>query len=94
MMMTEQEAKAKWCPNSRVMDSCTALSGNRWCEDSFNASTFQPLNACCASKCMAWRWASTDERGQPKFGRYQSEEECTNGVHLGYCGAFGRPGKE
>lgn len=44
--MTEDEAKTKWCPFSRVGDD-TLTANNRPSSASYD---------CIASACMAWRW--------------------------------------
>ncbi len=60
-MMTEDEAKQRWCPLVRFK------SGNTGSETAFNRQrgydeTAADLN-CIGSRCMAWHWrsASLDE---------------------------------
>jgi hypothetical protein len=50
MIVTENEARTKWCPHARDAD----LGGNR------DSSGEQPQVATCiGSQCMAWRWLQT-----------------------------------
>lgn len=89
MLVTEEEAKGKWCPHSRTVkyDVGTMFSSsprNRVVESeanevlaeiSYNLAGCQ----CIASQCMAWRWSEQLMR--------------TDGPVLprtGYCGLAGR----
>lgn len=75
--MTEQEAKAKWCPFARVAfgwnealrDSEQAVAATVNRGDNLSAHT-----SCIGSACMAWRW---DE----------NEPLCEHG----HCGLAGKP---
>lgn len=55
-MMTEEEAKAKWCPATMSSPAIYAPTG----EGLHAPGPFQ----CLASACMAWRWAY-DSEGYP-----------------------------
>jgi len=48
MMMTEEEAKTKWCPMVRVAHATTDIAVNRASEYSHTR--------CLASECMMWQW--------------------------------------
>ncbi len=57
-MLTEQEAKAKWCPFARTInrhDSGAAVAA-------VNRSSKYPYDncLCLASACMAWRFAEVE----------------------------------
>lgn len=63
-MLTEDEAKAKWCPFARICVSekdgseASVASFNRIAHrQTSNLLTPHAAN-CIASACMAWRWAS------------------------------------
>jgi hypothetical protein len=74
-MMTEEQAKTKWCPNARhVTEDDVGMPVANRCGEPWNDGgiTGLPWNKCVASDCMAWRFT----RHIPLAG---------------YCGAFGRP---
>lgn len=75
-MITEKEAKKRWCPHARVMvDQDVEVSVNR----SVRGGEPDPDCLCLASDCMAWRWES--------YRKLDDRE----GDRRGYCGAFGIP---
>lgn len=57
MLLTEEQARTKWCPHSRY-NSNGELASNRWKqsapEDQPHALNPVPCR-CIASECMAWR---------------------------------------
>lgn len=58
MLMTEEEAKTKWCPQVRY-GAFQEPAANRWKqsapEDQPHALNPVPCR-CIGSDCMAWRW--------------------------------------
>lgn len=65
MFITEEEAKKKWCPQSRVWysDGRTVSSYNR--KSSITVSPYNRKSmiipsdsGCIGSECMMWVWAS------------------------------------
>lgn len=78
-MMTEGEAKTKWCPYVRGPDvaGLGPVAANRTFEG-------EPRNGarCIASGCMAWRW----EGGGPPDPNWSDPDKAR-----GYCGNAGRP---
>ena len=50
-IMTEKEAKTKWCPMMRTGDPTTY---------DLNNNAFEATAKCIASNCMAWRLAHKD----------------------------------
>ena len=46
--MTEDEAKAKWCPHVRLHGRDSRV---------IDFEVAQPWVACIGSACMAWRWS-------------------------------------
>lgn len=77
MMLTEAEAKTKWCPFARItlQHDGTNVSWNRICTDDDKLSLTEHVR-CIASECMAWRW----EGGNPP---------APNHYKHGYCGLAG-----
>ena len=65
MILTEQEAKEKWCPFVRAYNGVTAVNTEYTVNTSKN-STHDARNPalcrCIASACMAWR-ISLDSKG-------------------------------
>lgn len=61
MSYTEEEAKTKWCPHTRVVWTSGNGPANRDMEtkaewpDTF--PDFAKQTSCIGSKCMAWRWS-------------------------------------
>lgn len=79
-MMTEEEARTKWCPMARVVGSVDMhdgppIGGNR-VGHPWRLSPFEEQCRCIASECMAWR-SVMDMRD-------------ASSDH-GYCGLAGRP---
>lgn len=92
MILTEEEAKTKWCPHVRQSDGIGEVATNRWDEDN------NPAYArCIASECMAWEWATKpnpdfkecnmwpDQRARHEMDRTLPDHE------RGYCGLSGKP---
>lgn len=51
-LTTEEEAKKKWCPFSRLTTGVDHRpAGNRPFDE-------HPAMACLGSSCMAWRWGA------------------------------------
>lgn len=60
--MTEDEAKAKWCPLARVWDigmDRAPVSFNR-VEYGINRLEVPDSALCLGSGCMAWRWTGKE----------------------------------
>jgi hypothetical protein len=81
-MLTEKQAREKWCPHSR--DSSTG--GNRARFGAQEALQYEAEACadfpCIASACMAWRWAGWEI--DPKSGR-----PIVSKPVAGYCGLAG-----
>lgn len=87
MLMTEKDAKTKWCSHTRVGEQASGAAENRP-DGSYN---------CIASACMAWRWA--EERNAEVEAEF--EASCPSGASMGcevvgpqpvgYCGLAGKP---
>ena len=64
MLLTEEQARNKWCPHARMTDDHSEASGgnNRW----LGVKGQENCN-CIASDCMAWRWADAE----PQYRRHR-----------------------
>jgi hypothetical protein len=84
-MMTEDEARKKWCPQVRfVISDKFGLTFNNRINSQAELSAQQDgrptASRCIASRCTAWRWIKPAQRK----GR-AVKHAC------GYCGLAGRP---
>lgn len=90
-MITEAEAKTKWCPfaNVYVPYQNTGAAGNRGLSTNNNLAT---LTLCVGSACMAWRWI---EPGHKKW--VPDDQHTDDGYYQrqapthGFCGLAGKP---
>lgn len=87
-MMTEEEAKKKWCPMAFP-------GGMAGCNRAMPIDDGEARSLCIGSKCMAWRWSTevatnSDSAGEFKFNPAPGPNDKDN-LPRGYCGAFGRP---
>lgn len=88
-MLTEEEAKGKWCPFARVaLDYGEGTAGSRMVASANRgwADLADHLNVdsrCIASQCMAWRPAVLPhQRNLPN---------PADAAPAGYCGLAGKP---
>lgn len=90
MLLSEEEAKTKWCPHA-VASHTDPRGGFR--------NDGRPIQfSCIASACMAWRWAySTYDTVEQRFlkpGEVYSLSDTKRYErrnHTGWCGLAGRP---
>lgn len=95
MILTEEEAKTKWCPHIRISaaicqggDIVAAAARNRvgelppTPEHPNDPSRFN----CCASECSQWRWGPS----QHYYVRVGNEKIPAE-ERRGYCGLAGKP---
>lgn len=106
-MITEAEAKTKWCPMARVAEvqrfgssepDCPVAAVNRG-SDALKDAAWAGHSLCIASACMMWRV------GDPVFvqnekpfvavehapGQFRKEYAAGVRVERGYCGLAGHP---
>jgi|HubBroStandDraft_1064217.scaffolds.fasta_scaffold778719_2 hypothetical protein len=93
VLVTEDDAKTKWCPFTRVGEQASGAAENRP-DGSFN---------CIGSACMAWRWKDDIERrwtqDAPEGDGWQRVEAIGGVAHWvrthktphGFCGIAGHP---
>ena len=77
-VMTEEEAKTKWCPHVRAM----ATFGDQFA-GTYNRSIHDdlPNPACIASDCMMWRWIMS-----PRDAAEINSRGDAGAVPSGHCG--------
>ena len=94
-MMTEAEAKKKWCPHIRITTGVhDSMSITNRCDT-------PTMTDCIASECMAWRWGGgklTKEQfdelradGLSIFEAAQWQKDNVESTTHGYCGLAGKP---
>lgn len=104
MLLTEDEAKTKWCPHYLQYQGDDGTGDNR------PGPGFNPL--CLGSACMAWRWGEPAEKHERRMcdacggSGYRDAAasicpKCDETGYIlipyptparqGYCGAFGKP---
>lgn len=93
--MTEEEAKAKWCPFAMAGSTTSGLGGfNRFIEPVKADS--EKLTRCIGSACMAWRWES-DADYEDRFIEWEDSaniggvQRGPEPIRIGHCGLAGRP---
>ncbi len=96
--MTEDEAKAKWCPFARSRDLGCEATVNRPFGGELKGSIADDECACLASACMAWRVLTRTEvrhrdghvvqPGEIYLRGHATPHQVSDG---GYCGLAGAP---
>ena len=80
MILTEEEARTKWCPEARVaIDAQGYSAANRFGDD--GKSYLGSQTFCIGSACMAWRWSLGDGIARV----------VNNSTLTGFCGKAGKP---
>ena len=85
-IVTEEEAKTKWCPFARVPVGTETLEwvvGNR--ANQTGPGGLYKGSKCIASQCMAWRWAGE------RLDAASHERADWKRETVGYCGLAGTP---
>lgn len=86
-MLTEEEAKAKWCPFAR--------SGNEAGCNRNGENGFAITPHCLGSTCMAWiSGGETTEfknKAETEFKRHGTRLIPTSADKIGFCGLAGKP---
>lgn len=61
-MLTEEQARTRWCPFTRVTGDGEEWHTNRPSHAEVHQKQF---DHCIASQCMAWRWGEAERNGAP-----------------------------
>ncbi len=89
VILTEEQARAKWCPWVRHVNAEMQACGNSM-PFSDGVRGMGPTANCIASKCMAWRWGWEQEQLPPE--RITKEYAQLVPSDHGYCGLAGKIG--
>ncbi|UKJ74551.1 hypothetical protein [Azospirillum brasilense] len=97
MLMTEEEARTKWCPMARNAgvtnrDTGSTASVNRNGREHYGVENC----SCIASGCMAWRRENATDAALAAraAGDRRPDWEIKASIAAnprGFCGAFGKP---
>ena len=98
MILTEAEAKTKWCPFARFLGQ-GAQGGRLIALAAVNIGDEngkEIRSYCISSRCMAWRWA---QKPNPDYKRPHAQMPYPDNLpptHIedrerGFCGLAGRP---
>lgn len=87
MILTEEDAKTKWCPHVRASAFIRGAAVNR--QSGFPGDEMN----CIASRCSQWRWM---QKPNPNFHPMMDAVTTKIPKHLvdetrGYCGLAGKP---
>lgn len=93
MILTEDEAKKKWCPEVRtgltagmaVNHHVGGVYGNK------HAGDVHDETRCIASGCMMWRWKGWNSDKYPSIYEAQKKDAGPDPIRYGFCGKAGRP---
>jgi len=92
-MLTEQEAKDKWCPQVRFEDTeSNSQPANAWTiyssviheVEQYGTERNPKMCRCIASECMMWRW-----RISPQSANEINASGNAGAIAQGYCGLSG-----
>lgn len=89
VLLTEEQAKARWCPFG--IQPIAGFAGGIAHTVGANRAVNGDVPACLASVCMAWRFATPKQLREIDLVTSDVEDE---NPRLGYCGAFGKPEHE
>lgn len=97
MILTEEEAKEKWCPFAQILGTLSKGEQNTIVAHGPHNRGYQTGVGlaschCIASGCMAWRWWETnvkDENALDNFGNKPGTR--LDRRTYGSCGLAGRP---
>ena len=95
MMVTEEQAKKRWCPHARVIggtmsdtqaqaDTPAGQAAHNRIDTGPAQLSIPDASACIASACMMWRW-------YVEPGKRQHGQPVPLGRALGWCGLAGTP---
>jgi hypothetical protein len=81
MILTEEEAKTRWCPFARQL----MRAGDTWAPANRDRD-YDDMCLCIASQCMAWRW--NNAMSEAEFVKMATTGETK--APVGFCGLAGK----
>lgn len=94
MILTEEEAKQRWCPfsNVHIPHQNTGAGGNRALGSAEHMQGWKGNALCLASACMSWRWHERTLGHDPAYkGADAAAAYSAKNLPRGYCGLAGKP---
>lgn len=88
--MTEDEAKTKWCPYTRVFVS-TNKGISSFNKHSDENDRFDKRMCCIASECMMWRTGKMKISEFVEMRNGSIYKESYEAKDIGWCGLAGKP---
>ncbi len=89
MILTEKEAKTKWCPEVRMIDEREEFKNQNSSNRTFSVLEEldpNPSFSCCiASDCMMWRYKEYE------YVKVENVAPSDKKTLEGYCGLAGKP---
>lgn len=86
MLLTEEQAREKWCPEARTAFQYREGGGGDHRDAMVVANRAEndaPISNCIASSCMWWRWSDEPQQVLARDDKHRR----------GYCGLAGNPSK-
>jgi hypothetical protein len=88
MLLTEDQAKQRWCPHARSVGYLNTSNTNTAIAGYNRDHPSGQIPACIASSCMAWRF---NEPKQVRDLDLVTGDVVAEKPRLGYCGLSGKP---
>ena len=89
--MTEDEAKTKWCPQTRAFVVSGVSYANKPAPDENDDGRMtHEKTLCVASACMVWRYRESPEF-KAKADRAYQRDGTVMKLNEGFCGLAGQP---
>lgn len=92
MILSEEEAKMRWCPQARSIGRSTDVGNNQRTFSGYNRDHESGnMPACIASSCMFWRWS---EEKKIRDIDLVTSDVVDLPPRRGYCGIADKPEHE
>lgn len=89
MILTEEEAKQRWCPQARSVGSVLDAGNTNRIHAGYNRDhPSGNMPACIASSCLFWRWA---EEKKIRDIDLVTSDVVDLPPRRGFCGIAGKP---